>query len=323
MRGIILAGGTGSRLHPITLGGQQAADAGLRQADDLLPAVDADAGRDPRHPGHHHAARGGAVRAAARRRLAVRGLDHLRRSSRAPTGSPRPSSSARTTSATSTVALVLGDNIFYGSGLGTQLRQFSDVDGAARLRLPGRRPDGVRRRGVRRGRPGALAGGEAGRAARATTPCPGLYFYDNDVVELRQGRSSRRRAASWRSPTSTGSTSSEGRLQVEVLPRGTAWLDTGTFDSLNDASNFVRTIEDRQGTKIGCPRGGRLADGLPQRRRAASSAPSRCSRAATATTCAAADDAERRRDSDPVATVAAGHLERPDPQRPRGRPTAA
>ena len=70
MRGIILAGGTGSRLHPITLGDQQAAGPGLRQADDLLPALHADAGRDPRRPGHHHAARGRAVRAAARRRLA-------------------------------------------------------------------------------------------------------------------------------------------------------------------------------------------------------------------------------------------------------------
>ena len=84
MRGIILAGGTGSRLHPITLGGQQAAGAGLRQADDLLPALDADAGRDPRHPGDHHAARAGGVPAAARRRLA-------RSASRSPTpSSPRP-----------------------------------------------------------------------------------------------------------------------------------------------------------------------------------------------------------------------------------------
>ena len=82
---------------------------------------------------------------------------------------------------------------------------------------------------------------------------PGLYFYDNDVVEIarepeavgpRRARDHRPQPA----PTST-----QGRLQVEVLPRGTAWLDTGTFDSLNDASNFVRTIEDRQGLKIGCP----------------------------------------------------------------------
>ena len=114
--------------HP---GHQQAAGAGLRQADDLLPAVHADAGRDPRHPGDHHAPRAGAVRAPAGRRVAVRRSRSPTPSSPAPTGWPRPSSSARSTSPATGSALVLGDNIFYGGGLGSTLRRFDDLDGAA------------------------------------------------------------------------------------------------------------------------------------------------------------------------------------------------
>ena len=148
-------------------------------------------------------------------------------------------------------ALVLGDNIFHGPGLGTQLRRFSEIDGAA---IFGYQVSNPREYGVvdfdEDGT--ALSLEEKPAKPRSNFAVPGIYFYGNDVVEL--ARDLKPSARGELEITDLNRIYLEaGRLQVEVLPRGTAWLDTGTFDSLNDASNYVRTIEGRQGTKIGCP----------------------------------------------------------------------
>lgn len=147
-------------------------------------------------------------------------------------------------------ALILGDNIFYGSGFSKLIQSFNNVDGAAIFAYPVADPE---RYGVVEFDETfkALSIEEKPSHPKSNFAVPGLYFYDNSVIE----------AAKNLKPSPRGEYEitdinkhylEQGTLQVGVMDRGTAWLDTGTFDSLSDASEFVRVIEKRQDTKIGC-----------------------------------------------------------------------
>jgi glucose-1-phosphate thymidylyltransferase len=148
------------------------------------------------------------------------------------------------------VALVLGDNIFYGAGLGSQLQKLNDIEGGYVFAYRVSDPE---RYGVIEfdDKMNAVSIEEKPVQPKSSFAVPGLYFYDNEVVSV--AKSLKQSARGEYEITDVNKEYlRKGKLKVAVLDRGTAWLDTGTFDSLSDASEFVRVIEKRQGTKIGC-----------------------------------------------------------------------
>lgn len=148
------------------------------------------------------------------------------------------------------VALVLGDNIFYGSGLPKLLKSKTDPDGATVFAYRVNDPE---RYGVVEfdNDYKAISIEEKPINPKSSFAIPGLYFYDNDVVNIAKSLKPSKRGELEITDVNKRYLE-EGKLDVGVLDRGTAWLDTGTFDSLHDASDFVRVIEKRQGFKISC-----------------------------------------------------------------------
>ena len=249
MRGIILAGGTGSRLHPITHGiSKQLVPvydkpmiyyplstlilAGIRDILIITTPHDAEQFKRLLGDGSQFGINLSYVQQASPDGLAqafILGEEHI---------------------GNETVALVLGDNIFYGQGMGTQLRKHENIDGGAVFGYWVKNPKAY----------GVVEFDDAGQAVsleekperpKSHYAVPGLYFYDNDVVGIAKDLK----------PSPRGELEitdvnrrylERSRLHVEQLPRGIAWLDTGTHESLMQASNYIHALEERQGLMVAC-----------------------------------------------------------------------
>ncbi|MDV6238340.1 glucose-1-phosphate thymidylyltransferase RfbA [Trueperella bernardiae] len=250
MRGIILAGGSGTRLHPITLG----------TSKQLVPVYDKPmiyypmstlmlAGisdiliiTTPEDAPQFHRLLGDGSQFGVNLSFTVQEV---------PNGLAQAFVLGADFIGNEAASLILGDNIFYGPGMGTRLRRNVDPDGGAVFAYHVTDPE---RYGVVEFDEDfrALSIEEKPAKPKSNYAVPGLYFYDNDVMEIAKNLQPSARGEY--EITDINKVYLEaGKLSVEVLPRGTAWLDTGTFDSLADATAYVRTIEARQGLKVGSP----------------------------------------------------------------------
>ncbi|EYT49363.1 glucose-1-phosphate thymidylyltransferase [Brachybacterium muris] len=250
MRGIILAGGTGSRLHPLTIG----------VSKQLMPVYDKPmiyyplstlmlAGiRDiliittPEDQAAFQRVLGDGSRFGVNLQYVVQP---------SPDGLAQAFVLGKEFLDGGPAALVLGDNLFYGQGMGTQLRRYRELDGAAVFGYWVKDPTAY----------GVVEIDDTGRALsleekparpRSNLAVPGLYFYDDTVVSRAEALTPSARGELEITDLNR-SYLEEGTLQVEVLTRGTAWLDTGTFDDLAAAGDFIRTVQHRQGLSIGAP----------------------------------------------------------------------
>lgn len=250
MRGIILAGGSGTRLHPITQGiSKQLMPvydkpmiyyplttlmlAGIRDVLVITTPHDAESFQRLLKDGSQF------------------GINISYQVQEVPNGLAQAFVLGADFIGNDHAALVLGDNIFYGPGLGTKLRRNNNVDGGAVFAYQVADPTSY---GVVEFDENnvAISIEEKPAKPKSNFAVPGLYFYDNDVVAI--ARDLEPSARGEYEITDVNKAYLEaGKLHVEVLPRGTVWLDTGTFDSLYDATAYVRTIEARQGMKVGSP----------------------------------------------------------------------
>ena len=250
MKGIILAGGSGTRLHPLTLGTSKQLMpvydkpmiyyplttlmlAGINEVLVITTPHDAPGFERLLGDGSQFGIRISYAQQAVPNGLAqafVIGADFI--------GDDK-------------VALVLGVNLFYGPGMGSRLSRLTDIEGGAVFAYHVANP---REYGVVEFDDDfkAVSLEEKPERPRSNYAVPGLYFYDNSVVEVAANLEPSPRGE-YEITDINKKYLSEGKLAVEVLPRGTAWLDTGTFSDLSDAAIFVRTVQDRQGFKIASP----------------------------------------------------------------------
>ena len=249
MKGIILAGGSGTRLHPLTLAVSKQLmpvynkpmiyyplstlmHAGIREILFITTPND--------QPLFKHLLGDGS-------KLGCRFEYQIQHE---PNGLAQAFVIGKQFIANDNVALILGDNIFFGGGMGEKLKSSNDPDGGLIFAYRVHDPE---RYGVvefnNQGK--AISIEEKPENPKSNYAVPGLYFYDNEVIKIAENLKPSARGEYEITDVNQEYLKS-GKLQVKTLPRGIAWLDTGTFTSLTQASNFVQTIEERQGFGVGC-----------------------------------------------------------------------